>query len=42
MHTAELVQLIREAGRKPVERGTLYNVIREYDDTPNSLETAAL
>src|SRR5271170_1519237 len=26
----ELVRLIREAGRKPVERDTLYNVVREH------------
>lgn len=30
MNTAELVTLIRQARRKAVERGTLYNVIREY------------
>ena len=30
--TAELVTLIRQANRKPVERGTLYNVIRDYDN----------
>ncbi len=28
----ELVRLIREAGRVPVERDTLYNTIREYRD----------
>jgi aminodeoxyfutalosine synthase len=33
MNTAQLVTLIRQAGRKPVERGTLYNVIRDYTDT---------
>jgi aminodeoxyfutalosine synthase len=27
----ELVRLIREAGRKPVERDTLYNVVREHE-----------
>lgn len=27
----ELIQLIRDAGRTPVERDTLYNVIRRYD-----------
>ncbi len=31
MSTAQLVTLIRQARRKPVERGTLYNVIRDYD-----------
>jgi aminodeoxyfutalosine synthase len=34
MTTAELVQLIRQARRIPVERGTLYNVIRNYDEQP--------
>lgn len=32
MSTAQLVTLIRQAKRKPVERGTLYNVIRDYSD----------
>lgn len=32
MSTAELVTLIRQAKRKPVERGTLYNVIRDYSE----------
>lgn len=30
MSTDELVHLIRQAGRLPVERDTLYNVVREY------------
>ncbi|MGV1098837.1 aminofutalosine synthase MqnE [Thiovibrio sp. JS02] len=30
MADTELVRLIREAGRKPVQRDTLYNVIKEY------------
>ncbi len=30
MNTDELVMLIKQAGRKPVERDTLYNVVREY------------
>ncbi len=30
MNTAELVTLIKQAKRKPVERGTLYNVINDY------------
>ena len=30
MTTAQLVTLIRQANRKPVERGTLYNIIRDY------------
>lgn len=32
MTTAQLVTLIKQAGRKPVERGTLYNVIRDYSE----------
>lgn len=32
MTTAELVTLIKQAGRKPVERGTLYNEIRDYSN----------
>ena len=30
MSTEELVNLIRQAKRQPVERGTLYNVIKDY------------
>ena len=29
---AELVRVIRAAGREPVERDTLYNIVRRYDD----------
>jgi len=40
MTTAELVRLIRQAGRLPVERDTLYNVIKSYplheEDQQNS------
>jgi aminodeoxyfutalosine synthase len=32
MNTAQLVALIRQVKRKPVERDTLYNVIRDYSD----------
>lgn len=32
MTTAQLVSLIKQSGRKPVERGTLYNVIRDYSE----------
>ena len=32
MTTEELVALIRQVKRKPVERGTLYNVIKDYSD----------
>ncbi len=31
MNTEELVMLIKQAGRKPVERDTLYRVVREYE-----------
>lgn len=34
MTTAELVNLIRQARRKPIERDTLYGVIRDYADIP--------
>ena len=34
MSTEELVILIKQAGRKPVERGTLYDVIKEYSGEP--------
>jgi aminodeoxyfutalosine synthase len=36
----ELVRLIREAGRTPVERDTLYNVVREI--APNAVPEASL
>jgi aminodeoxyfutalosine synthase len=32
MSTEQLITLIRQARRIPVERGTLYNVIRKYDE----------
>jgi aminodeoxyfutalosine synthase len=32
MSTAELAMLIRQAGRRPVERDTVYNEIRDYTD----------
>jgi aminodeoxyfutalosine synthase len=40
MNTAQLVTLIKQAKRKPVERGTLYNVIHDYTDTDLSKEGA--
>jgi aminodeoxyfutalosine synthase len=40
MNTAQLVTLIKQAKRKPVERGTLYNVIHDYTDTDFSREDA--
>ena len=33
MNTAELVTLIRQVKRKPVERDTLYHEIRDYSET---------
>jgi aminodeoxyfutalosine synthase len=33
MNTGQLVTLIKQARRRPVERGTLYNVIQDYSDT---------
>lgn len=32
MSTKELVELIKQVGRKPIERDTLYNVITDYTD----------
>ncbi|HEX7754144.1 MAG TPA: aminofutalosine synthase MqnE, partial [Niabella sp.] len=32
MSTQDLVVLIQQAKRKPVERGTLYNVIKDYSE----------
>lgn len=32
LSTTQLVQLIKDAGRTPVERDTLYNVVKEYGD----------
>ena len=32
MTTAELVALIKQVRRKPIERDTLYNEIRDYTD----------
>lgn len=33
MSTEQLVNLVTQANRKPVERDTLYNVVREYNVT---------
>lgn len=30
--TEQLVKLIKDAGKKPIERGTLYDVIKDYSD----------
>lgn len=32
MSTKELVALIKQAGRHPIERDTLYNVVKDYND----------
>jgi aminodeoxyfutalosine synthase len=34
MSTEDLVQLIKQVKRKPVERGTLYEVIKDYSHEP--------
>lgn len=34
MTTAELVNLIRQAKREPIERDTLYNVVNDFSNTP--------
>jgi len=36
LSTAELVTLIRQARREPIERDTLYHEIRNYKDIPLS------
>jgi aminodeoxyfutalosine synthase len=36
MNTAELVALIKQVGRRPVERDTLYNVVRDYSDADST------
>jgi len=33
MSTQELVMLIKKAGRQPVERDTVYNVVKDYSDS---------
>ncbi|HZI54309.1 MAG TPA: aminofutalosine synthase MqnE, partial [Chitinophagaceae bacterium] len=38
MTTSQLVNLIRQVKRKPVERDTLYNVIKDYSDIDKSIE----
>jgi len=42
MTTEELVSLIRQASRRPVERDTLYNIIKDYSNSPlhNDLQAA--
>lgn len=38
MTTEELVTLIKQVGRKPIERDTLYNTIRDYSDVDFTTE----
>lgn len=42
MSTGELVMLIKQAKRKPVERDTLYKVIRDYSDYTPTVDAALL
>jgi aminodeoxyfutalosine synthase len=43
MSTSELVALIKQVKREPVERDTLYNEIRNYNDVPlNEIEVDAI
>lgn len=42
MSTGELVMLIKQAKRKPVERDTLYKVIRDYSDYTPTVDVALL
>ena len=37
MSTEELVNLIKQAGRRPVERGTLYDVIADYGNSSRNM-----
>ncbi|SFD81618.1 aminodeoxyfutalosine synthase [Chitinophaga sp. CF118] len=41
MNTAQLAMLIKQAGRRPVERDTLYNEIRDYTDVEFTEEELA-
>lgn len=38
MNTAQLAHLIKQAGRRPVERDTVYNEIKDYTDVVFSEE----
>ena len=42
MSTEELVNLIRQVKRRPVERDTLYNVVRDYSETSFALNDPSL
>ena len=41
LSTEELVMLIKQSNRTPVERDTLYNVLKDYSDTGNANEKLA-
>jgi aminodeoxyfutalosine synthase len=41
MRTEELVALIKQVKRKPVERDTLYNIIKDYSATEETILTQA-
>jgi aminodeoxyfutalosine synthase len=41
MSTAELVTLIKQVKRTPIERDTLYNVVKDYSNV-NMADTAEL
>ncbi|HUM47462.1 MAG TPA: aminofutalosine synthase MqnE [Chitinophagales bacterium] len=41
MTTKDLVELIRQAGRHPIERDTLYNVVQDYKDFEFTAEKPA-
>jgi aminodeoxyfutalosine synthase len=41
LSTKELIELIQQVGKTPVERDTLYNTIRDYNANPLSEEIAA-
>lgn len=38
MTTKEIVELIKSAGKKPIERDTLYHIIKDYSDVDLNLE----
>jgi aminodeoxyfutalosine synthase len=40
MSTAELVALIKQVKRKPIERDTLYNIVKDYSEEVRSNETS--
>ena len=34
LSTAQLVALIKQAGRRPIERNTTYEIVRDYSEKP--------